>query len=288
MDISLLRNERGLFSLFELADLDVVAEALGLDRAVASNNEVIGDVMSSLLITAGQQASGVILEPDWGLGAYAAWLAQTSLPKPPGLVLRVDTPPAVPSTSTLPSVSNDWGIENITNNYGLVYIKLWYHPSEEEALAKKQLIGELYDFCLQQETELVLELLMQSPDGKEVAADVQLTAVQELRATTHLLALEVPADPLATATLTAELDLPWIATAKPKQNFEDYKADVIKAMENGAQGYLAGHTAWNDVSQLKRADQGADINQIKTFINTTFRERLESLNQILAENGQVS
>lgn len=291
MDISLIRNERQLFSLFELSALVPLAQALGIDEQLAPNKPVIQDVIQSLLIAAGQEVSGLILEPDWSLPAYTKWVSGTSFVQPPALVLRLDAPQPeqdisgvedsaqTDAAARLPVILPSWGVEHVANNYALAYLELPYHPDAADALAKKQLVAELFDFCQSEQTQLLVKLIL----ADTYSAEAQLNAVQELRATVDLFALEVPTDPLAIATLTAELDTPWIATPNATQNYDQFTDMLSQALENGAQGYVIGQTAWAELGQLRRLDQGVDIDQVKTFINTTFRERLAKLNEALAQ-----
>jgi tagatose-1,6-bisphosphate aldolase len=203
-----------------------------------------------------------------------------------GLVLRLNHPAAATDPLGLPTLIPDWGIEAIKHNYGVAKLSLFYHPSEARALEKKQLLAELFDYCEHEGVQFFLKLIVYlppeaQPTPEQFQAD-QLTAVQELRGFCHLLGLQPPQDSLGAATLTAELDIPWIVTTDGL-NYMLAKEAIRSSLESGAQGYVVGDCLWSDVGQARRADMSPDWAQIDQHINQDIRDKVVELSRILHE-----
>jgi tagatose-1,6-bisphosphate aldolase len=103
---------------------------------------------------------------------------------------------------------------------------------------------------------------------------------------TDILALQYPLDPLATATVTAELDIPWLLIGQD-QAYEDYKSTLRLCLENGARGFLAGNSLWQEIQDFKQQDKSPDLEQIQQFVNTTVKDRMIELMRITNEKTTV-
>ena len=186
----------------------------------------------------------------------------------------------------LPQLWSDWGVENVRQNYAVAKIELYYHPSEEQALAKKKLVAELYDYCQHLGIALLLEMVVYTPAQQSFDQaqfqDAQLTAVQEMRENCHLLALQYPLEPLATATLTTELDGPWVMIDQG-YDYSQFKDLLRIGLENGTQGFLAGTSLWTDLLPVAAADGEFDLIKVKKLIQTTVRDRIIELTRITNE-----
>lgn len=293
MRLTALKTLSGFFHLFEVPAVAVIASNLGLDMGVPENQPFLERIVAEMIQAAAPEVSGLVLEPAVGLEAFLAMSSPLNTTRPgslPGMALRVDVPHASALPSDLPEFSTTWGVEHIRNNYGVAVLELWYHPSEEHALQKKQIVGEIGDFCRSQDIDFILKLnLSTSP---ELALDhvalneLQLTAIQELRSACQLLALQPPTDPLAAATLTAELDIPWIVDAR-ELALTDYTDALRVAMDNGAAGAMSGTVIWQDMAALRRPDQGIDQPQLETYIAQEIPLRLKNVGQVINETVQI-
>jgi len=101
----------------------------------------------------------------------------------------------------------------------------------------------------------------------------QLEAVTDMRNKCHLLALEYPHSALACATLTAELDVPWILVDRTP-DYNDFKEQVRTAIEAGAVGAQIGSVLW----------QGLNKDNYQQVIETQARDRMIELSRIVSES----
>lgn len=182
---------------------------------------------------------------------------------------------------SLPHLAANWGIEYVRNNYGVAKLELYYHPAEELAYKKQQFVAEIADFCRYQGIDFVLQLFVYHPlsDSTDPAKlyETQLQSVHDFCRSCNLLAIEYLGDPLTAATITADIDIPWVMTSRAA-NYEVTKADLRVALESGASGFMLGEVFWPTVP---RENQG--IEQALAGVQTTSRDRLLELVRITNE-----
>jgi tagatose-1,6-bisphosphate aldolase len=285
MTLPAIQTHHGRFALLEIDNPARLAAGFGLEWEVESNHQVLAEIVASMVKTWSPEASGLVVDPLVGLETLSEKDAAC------GLLLRLEEVMAETDPLAMPSFTQDWGVEEIGNNFGVVKLELFYHPAEAEALIKKQWLAEMYDYCRYQHLQMLLKLRLFSPQGEKMAADefqdAQLQAVQEVSRSCDVLALEPPPNALAAATITAETDVPWIVHSGD-QPYGLFKESVREAVDNGAQGFLVGETLWPEMYKLRRKDVGVDTEQVQHFITTVGRDRVIELGRIIGEQPQLA
>lgn len=294
MTLSAIQNAQGFYTLCDLSQPQTIAQTFGLDMTIRENQEYLHEISHKLVAAALPVSSGIITEPVFSLPAFLAQssiLQTKDIPlKTPGLVTRVDSLNPDPA-SDVPYFSPEWGVEPVANNYAIAFLELHYNPTSATAMQKKQIAAEVFDYCSNENTLFLLKLSITSPSPEQPLSDeqfdeVQLTAVQELRSFCHLLAVEPPKNALAAATLTAELDVPWIVVGN-QPSFEATQAAVRQSMDGGAQGVLVGDVLWREIFQMRREDMGLEEVQITEHIKTQVPARLQALSQTVNETVRL-
>jgi len=265
-----------------------LAEALGLDLSLAENEVWLKQLLEILTTSLAPVASGVVLDPIYSYDLnLAPEMAKT------GLLLRLEKLALETDPLSIPSLIPNWGVANIKQHYAWAKFELFYHPAEAKALEKKQLLAELADYCKFEGIGLLLKLKLFSLTDQPLTPiefqDAQLTAVRELAKLSQVMALEHPLDALACATLTAELDQPWILAVTGAKTYPEIKDQLRMALDNGAQGFLIAETLWPELYQLKSQDQHSlDLPAMRQLIQTTVRDRFIELTRIADESGVVA
>ncbi len=292
MKISSLRAETGLFNLVEFDDEAKFIDALGLDLRDQNSREMVDEILQSLFTVYSAKEdnvfsgmSGFILDPIFSLNAF---LSQNE--KQIGLGLSLDEPQAERDPLALPKLINDWGVEQIRNNYAVAYLTMYYHPDEDAALKKKQFLAEIYDYCHYEGIELVLKLVIYTPGDRRFEWDSfrkdQLQALEELRNLAHMFVLQYPNDPLACATLTTQLDVPWLVSDSNLE-YEVFKEHLRDSLENGASGFMVGESLFKEIEGMRKKDHSPDLDAILKFIKTRVRDRAIELVRISSEFSQL-
>ncbi|HEX7017766.1 MAG TPA: hypothetical protein VF209_02565 [Patescibacteria group bacterium] len=281
MHLSALSSATGLMEMVRLDEALKLSEAMGAALDDVGGKQLVQQAIKNLQQAARKDASGLIVDPQY---SYPLLKSDQKLP---GLAFRLHQQlGSTVDPLAIPSLIQDWGVEAIRNNYGVAFLELHYHPSEADALRKKQIVTELADYCHHEGIDFILSLIVYTPATEEFNSqrfqEAQLTAIQELRAFPQLLALQYPLDPLSAATVTAELDVPWILSDMGLE-YEPFKGMLRESLENGAKGFLAGEVIWKDLSKEK--DQAALLSPdtIDRYFTTIGRDRILELVRITEE-----
>lgn len=257
----------------------VLADLMGLSLKESSNEALLTEIFQELLRTHSECATGVVLDPVYSLGQLEVKHDHA------GVLVRLEQLQN-PDPLTLPKFTPNWGIENVRNTYGVAKLELYYHPSEPEAMKKKQLIAEIFDFCQYEKIDFLLKVMMYNPGGGPLDPaqfqEAQLEAAVELQRFASALALQYPQDPLATATLTSNLDIPWLVVSDDTA-YDAFKDQLRVVLENGGDGFLAGEVLWKELGTLRLPDHSPDLEAIKRFIRTVSRDRIIELMRITGE-----
>lgn len=271
-----LANADGVYQLAAWQDSESIAGLFGLDWQEAQTQELVQDLVQKFVTKLAPETTGLILDPRTGLSALDA--------KPPevGLGLRIAELQTTDTVMVAPKLLSNWSVEHISNNYASVYLKLYYHPAEEAALEKKQLVAELFDFCEYEHTPLIVDLGLTQLAEDEDREALLLETVAELRTIAHLLGLPYPGNGLLAATVTSELDIPWIVTSAD-QDYDQFKEEVRSAVGHGARGFLVGQALYQPLEAARFSDMSPDHDAIDQLISTTIRDRLIELGRIAGE-----
>ena len=287
MTIDAIRSQNGFFAILELDRSHILADELSLDLSLPENLDFINRV-NELLLELSKEVTALVFDPIYSFSFLAEKEGQAA-----SLIRLEQNKEFLPKD--LPELFPDFSLEEIKNNYSMVKLELYYHPKEEKALEKKQLLAEIKSYCQSLGIDFLLKLkiydyskFQEEGEQKDLPefsyTEAQLEAVQELRTMADILALEAPEDPLMLATLSTELDTPWIVSSSEKDSYQDFKDRFRMAVENGASGYMLGDLLWAEIASFKLEDQSFDLAAIEKYIRTTVRDRIIELNRIATES----
>ena len=287
MTIDAIRSQNGFFAILELDRSHLLAEQLSLDLSLPENLEFINRI-NELLLELSKEVTALVFDPVYSFPLLAKKDGQAAS------LIRLEQNKGFLPTE-LPELFPDFSLEEIRNNYSLAKLELSYHPKELRAMEKKQLLAEIKSYCQNLGIDFLLKLdiydyskFQDEEDEKDLPefsyTESQLEAVQELRAMVDILALEAPEDPLMLATLSTELDTPWVVLSNEAESYQDFKDRFRMAVENGASGYMLGDLLWAEIASFKLEDQSFDLAAIEKYIRTTVRDRIIELNRIAVEN----
>lgn len=283
-----LQSTAGFFAILELDNNRDLAQSLGLDLSLSDNVELLDQINQQLLLLS-KEVTGVIFDPIYTF----KFLTQKA--GAAGALIRLEQDKENMPNS-MPLLFPNFSLEEISNNYALAKLELNYHPQENKAIEKKQLLSEIREYSKVLKIDFLLKLKIYDPnqfatkekqDGNRTAFNLendQLNAIQELRSLADILVIQNPADPLAMATIISELDMPCLVMADEQDTYEQFKEKFRMAMENGAKGYCLGQVLWKELSTYRSEDQSLDLEGLQKYLNTTVRDRLIELNRIASES----
>lgn len=289
MRVNHLLSSAGFIAILELDNNRQLAGDLGLDLSLPDNIELL-DAINEQILSLSKEVSGVIFDPIYTF----KFLDQKA--KRTGSLLRLEQDREnLPYNS--PLLFPNFSLEEISNNYALAKLELNYHPREQKAAEKKQLLAEIREYSKILNIDFLLKLKIYNPKEFDLQKNEnfsfsfdsdQLLAIQELKSLVDVLVIQNPSDPLAMATIISELDIPCLVMANEQENYEQFKEKFRMAMENGAKGYCLSQILWKEIGTYRQADQSLDLVGIQKYLDTLVRDRLIELNRIASESLAIS
>lgn len=285
MHLQNITSHKGGISLFDFDHSGWWFERFGLLPDVQEDIQLLNELytLSNQIFT--PEVTGIILGPDFG------WHVLHTKPADVGVVFRLEQSDDQPDPLANPRLNTSWTIEHIRNNYGIVKLELHYHPDEPNALQKRKFVAELYEYSHYEEVDFILDLKVKTHtlliSNPEEFQNAQLIAIKHLRQTCDAMMLEVPQDALAAATITAELDIPWLMTSSIFDTYEACKETVRMVVENGARGTVLNQVLLADTLN-DIAISAENFDQIKQELTTTVRDRVLEIRRIVDEGVELS
>ncbi len=272
MQLPAISNQRQLFGILALDDALSLSEVLSLDLSLTDNLSFLEQVLL-LLMELSKEVTGIVVDPIYSLALLS------SKPKNVGALIRLEQHQLI-EAQDIPQLFPNFSLLEIQNNYALAKLSLNYQSHEEQAMVKKQLLAEIRDYSQSLKIDFLLKL-QTNFDNEEIL----LNSIQELHPFVDVLVLEGVAQPLLAATISSELDIPWLLSADNQKNlsYEKFKDNFRIAMENGAKGFYLGNFLWRELAQYRQNDQEFNWSAMQNFVRTTLRDRLIELNRIAEE-----
>ena len=273
MQLPAISDDQGLFSVLAFDEVSQLSQLLQLDLSLADNLEFLNQVLV-LLLELSPEVSALVLDPIYTLPLITHKTADQ------GVLLRINTHQAV-AAEQLPALFPHFSLPEVKNNYALAKLDLNYIVDDQQAIEKLQLLAEIHDYCQTLGIDFLLKLT-----GPFTSEEQLLATLQQVRSLTDIVVLNQIDNPLLAATITSELDIPWLLSANLGQDldYEQFKNQLRLAMDNGAKGYYLGNFLWADLAQARQAEQTFDWQQMQQLLRTTIRDRVIELGRIISRS----
>jgi tagatose-1,6-bisphosphate aldolase len=275
MLLSSIQTATGHFTIAPFDHRGSLANLLNLDLTKPADQHILRQVKTMMMEIFSPLCSGVLIDPEYGYDAIAKKAPNC------GLILTLESSGYTDSRSAIPTLIPNWGVEGVKNNYAVAKLLMYYHPEETNAEPKKKLVAELYDYCQHEQVPFLFEPVIYDPaTGKDLPknqfAAAQLAMIQELREYCDVIKIQYPGDALSCATVTAELDVPWILLSRG-MNYQEFKLATMIAIENGCAGFAAGRSVWQEIGEQRHPDKTVSLPGIRNFLETTGVQRMKEL-----------
>lgn len=235
--------------------------------------QTIIEIKHMLIASLSPYYSGVLLDSDYGLPAYK---------NHGGPYLLCIEKTGYTDTNHERLTQLEYTVEELkAKGASGVKILLFFHPDAHTANQQIALTKSVYEDCKKNRLPFFLEILNYSLDGNAYDASVLVPRSVKIFLTHEIIAdvckLEFPGSAAACREVTGMLgQTPWILLTKGG-TYEKFVDGLKVAMANGAGGFLAGRSIWQDFAHLPQ-------NEWKRFFETTAAARFKEICRI-AENG---
>ncbi len=279
MNLQTIQTPAGFFTIAPFDHRGSLAKMFDLNIQDQTTQHIVTELKILFMEAFSGMCSGVLVDPEFGFPAIAHKAPNT------GLILTLEASDYSGDKNAVPTIIPGWSVHHVKSNYAVAKLLMYYHPAEPNAIAKKKLLIELYQSCKYEDISFLVEPIMFNPKSSEPLSkaeyqEAHLQTLQEFQKYCDVLKIQYPGDALACATITAELDVPWILLSRG-MNYEEFANALRISMENGAKGFAAGRSVWQEIGQLRLSDGTPDLEKIKVFLNTTGKQRITELIQIV-------
>ncbi|MBT8208564.1 MAG: tagatose 1,6-diphosphate aldolase [Acidimicrobiia bacterium] len=275
--LTTLSTTENVFTILAIDHRDSMRVVLSPEDPAGVPTADIVDLKLDLLQGVGPSASGVMLDPEYGI---APAIHSGILPSQIGFIAALEQQgylgdPSIEMTSLLP----DWGVTKAARSgaSGLKLLVL-YHPDGGDITDRQdELIRTVIADARAADVPLFLEPLPYSPPGSAPVDSKEFPRFEVTIATARrlsafgpdILKVQFPVNPIHVADvsrwrdacdeLTAVCEVPW-ALLSGGGDFETFRSQFTVAAEHGASGFMVGRALWSEA--VDREARGDVINRL--------------------------
>ncbi len=236
-------------------------------------HETIVHVKKMLMEALSPYYSGVLFDSDYGLSAYESLKSVPSVLDKPYMMCIEKT--GYTDTNHERLTQLEYSVKELKAKGAMgVKLLLFFHPDAKTAEDQIKLTRDVFDQCKEEGLPFFLEILNYSMDSGSydpsilVPRSVKIFLDRGIKA--DVFKLEFPGNASACQQVTQMLgDTPWILLTKG-DTYEGFVSSLKVAAANGAKGFLAGRSIWQDISHL-------DVSEWESFIKTVVVDRFKEI-----------
>lgn len=286
MNLSALQNKKKYFTISAFDHRSSLVKILGLEGSDEERlKQQMIDIKSLLIKTFSPLSSAVLTDPIYGVETL------NDLDKNCGLLMSLEESYDGPDKSSVPKLLENWGFKGLKEHNAAAKMLLYFHPKEDTALLKIELIKQLYTKAKKEQTPFLLELVLYPIEGEEEFKSnwhlLQVETVGIFHELCDVLKIEYPglyAESEEQARIFCEnvskaTEVPWIILSRGME-YELFLKALKISMKSGAAGFAVGRAVWQEIDNYSLEKIGSwqeSLNQIKDFLENIAVARLEGL-----------
>lgn len=237
----------------------------------------------SIIASLYSQFSGTLLDPDYGLPAYRAYCTENAIEKPKPFLLCIEA-----------SGYEQTGNERITKlkyraselkELGASGVKLliFLNPASASAATQCDIAKDVLTQCRKEGLPFFLEIVTYPADDQSyvksdaILSSLRLLAEKDIMPDVWKLEFPGSAADCHKITQTAN-DTPWILLTRGEP-FDSFCHSLSIAAQEGAVGFLAGRSVWQEFNEQKTDEQK------RIFYEKTIPARFAKICSIVNETG---
>lgn len=248
-------------------------EKMLADTPSEKRKETIIEIKKLLITSLADHYSGVLLDSDYGIPAYELAKTNADVARKPFLLCIEKTGYTDTDHERLTQLEYTVSELKAKGAKG-VKILLFFHPDAKTATQQIELTKRVFNDCKANELPFFLEILNYSLDSnpydasKLVPQSVKIFLDQGISA--DVFKLEFPGNAKACQEVSQMLGAtPWILLTKGA-SYDAFVSGLKVAIANGARGFLAGRSIWQDFATLPQSEW-------EHFMNAMVRARFAEI-----------
>ena len=267
-------TKNGRFLMLALDHRQSFRQILNPNNPLATSSEQIIAVKRAIIESLSEKISGLLIDPEFGLPAYKSLNCQ----KP--YLLSVEK-----------SGYQKKDEERITElEYEVTELKkmgasgikllLYFNPWVKSAIDQLKIAAFVYHQCRQENLPFFLEIVTYYTEetalNKSNLVIESLNKVLSFGVTADVFKLEYPLDRQGCRQVSKILGkIPWIMLSRG-ENFGIFKVQLEEAVANGASGFLAGRSLWQEIGRFFDDDK-----KRRDYLQNTVQKRFDEISSIV-------
>lgn len=262
-------TSEGKFLMLALDHRESIKKLMKPGDPGSVSNEAIIDLKAAIIQSVIDQASGVLVDPQWGLKAY-----------------HNRTKPFLLPVEKSGYIKQNW--ERITKlQYSVqelidlgasgAKLLLYFNPNVSSRETQLATARKVLDDCKRLNIPFFLEIITYEPQGEGERSSLVLGSLENLLAAgvyPDVYKLEYAGNFERCREVTKLIgDTPWILLTRG-DTFEVFKSNLEQAVRAGAKGFLAGRALWQEVCGLEGEER-------QSFLKTVLPERFRTIGDIV-------
>jgi tagatose-1,6-bisphosphate aldolase len=246
-----------------------------LNPSATSDKQMIA-VKKAIIESLSEKISGLLIDPEFGLPAYKSLNCQK-----PYLLSAEKSGYQRKDEERITEL--EYEIADL-KKMGASGIKLllYFNPWVKSAIEQLKTAAFVYHQCRQENLPLFLEIVTYYTEetalNKNNLVVESLNKVLSFGVTADVFKLEYPLDRQGCLTVSKILGkIPWIMLSRG-ENFQIFKIQLEEAMANGASGFLAGRSLWQEIGQF------SDDEKRKEYLQNCVQKRFDEIASIVLQS----
>ena len=259
--------DHGRFAVLAIDHRDSLRAVLAPDDPDSVTSEAIVDLKRDLVAGLADQATGVMLEPEYSIPQ----LLDGTLPPGVGFTAALEAQGYMADPEAAPvALLDGWSVQAAAD-CGAAAAKLLvlYRPDRPHAAAQEQAAAEILAECQRVGIPLLVEPLFYRLDDPSTRPQIVLDTVDRFAPMGFdVLKLPFPIDAdhdpdrdtwaAACDEISARCDMPWTLLSGGG-TFESYRSQLEVAMASGCSGFTVGRALWGEAALASPAERPAVI-----------------------------
>jgi tagatose 1,6-diphosphate aldolase len=290
MNLSSLQTKKNHFTISAFDHRSSLVKILALETADEERlREQMIEIKSLLMQTFSPLSSAVLTDPIYGIETIKDKASSA------GLLMSLEESGYDADKSQVPKLLPDWGVKGVKQHDSAGKMLLYFHPQEQTAMLKIELIRQLFELSKQEKVPFLLEIVLYPIEGEEEFKNnwhlLQLEAIAKFKDLCDVLKIEYPGlyassdeqARLFCEMVSKESNTPWIILSRGME-YELFLNALKISMQSGAAGFAVGRAVWQEIDHYSLEKSGSwqeSLNQIRDFLENIAVARLEGLIDIV-------
>ena len=260
----------GRFAVLAIDHRDSLRAVIAPDDPDSVTSDAIVDLKRDLVAGLADQATGVMLEPEYSI----PHLLDGTLPPGVGFTAALEAQGYMADPEAAPvALLNGWSVQAAAD-CGAASAKLLvlYRPDRPHAAAQEQAAADILADCRRVGIPLLVEPLFYDLNDPSIRPQIVLDTVDRFAPMGFdVLKLPFPVDAhhdpdrtqwaAACSEISARCDMPWTLLSGGG-TFESYRSQLEVAMDSGCAGFTVGRALWGEAALAAPADRPAVIAEL--------------------------